>query len=132
MAIITDVCLCQYTSHGHCGLVVDKKIDNDKTIDALAKVAVSHARAGADIVAPSAMMDGQVQACAWPRRCWICGCRNNDHSAKQASPLYAPFRDAGNSAPEFGDRRTYQMPFSNASEAMREIETDIAEELTLS
>lgn len=128
VAIITDVCLCQYTSHGHCGLVVDKKVDNDKTIDALAKVAVSHARAGADIVAPSAMMDGQVQAL----RTGLDDAGFSDvaimgYSAKQASPLYAPFRDAAHSAPEFGDRRTYQMPFSNANEAMREIETDIAE-----
>jgi porphobilinogen synthase len=128
VAIITDVCLCQYTTHGHCGLVVDKKIDNDRSIDVLAKVAVSHARAGADIVAPSAMMDGQVQAirkaldAAGFTDVAIMG-----YSAKQASPLYAPFRDAAHSAPEFGDRRTYQMPFSNAKEAMREIETDIAE-----
>jgi porphobilinogen synthase len=128
VAIITDVCLCQYTSHGHCGLVLNKKIDNDKTVDALAKVAISHARAGADIVAPSAMMDGQVQA--------LRGGLDNagfadvaimGYSAKHASPLYAPFRDAAHSAPEFGDRRTYQMPFSNAREAMREIEIDIAE-----
>ena len=128
VAIITDVCLCQYTSHGHCGLVVNKKIDNDKTIQALAKVAVSHARAGADIVAPSAMMDGQVQAL----RTGLDDAGFDDvaimgYSAKQASPLYAPFRDAAYSAPEFGDRRTYQMPFSNSMEAMREIETDIAE-----
>ena len=128
VAIITDVCLCQYTSHGHCGLLVNKKIDNDKTIDALAKVAVSHARAGADIVAPSAMMDGQVQALrtaldnAGFAEVGIMG-----YSAKQASPLYAPFREAAFSTPEFGDRRTYQMPFSNAREAMREIQTDIAE-----
>lgn len=128
VAIITDVCLCQYTTHGHCGLVVDKKIDNDMSIDALARVAVSHARAGADIVAPSAMMDGQVLAirkdldAAGFADVAIMG-----YSAKQASPLYAPFRDAAHSAPEFGDRRTYQMPFSNAKEAMREIETDIAE-----
>jgi porphobilinogen synthase len=128
VAIITDVCLCQYTSHGHCGLVVNKKIDNDTTVDALVKVAVSHARAGADIVAPSAMMDGQVKALrtglddAGFADVAIMG-----YSAKQASPLYAPFRDAAHSAPEFGDRRTYQMPFSNAREAMREIETDIAE-----
>ncbi len=128
MAIVTDVCLCQYTSHGHCGLVFNKKIDNDRSIDTLAKVAVSHARAGADIVAPSAMMDGQVQAIrkglddAGYTDVAIMG-----YSAKQASPLYAPFRDAAHSAPEFGDRRTYQMPFSNAKEAMREIETDIAE-----
>jgi porphobilinogen synthase len=128
VAIITDVCLCQYTTHGHCGLVANKKIDNDRSIDALAKVAVSHARAGADIVAPSAMMDGQVQAirkgldAAGFTDVAIMG-----YSAKQASPLYAPFRDAAHSAPEFGDRRTYQMPFSNPKEAMREIETDIAE-----
>jgi porphobilinogen synthase len=128
IAIVTDVCLCQYTTHGHCGLVVNKKIDNDRSIDTLAKVAVSHARAGADIVAPSAMMDGQVQAirkgldAAGFTDVAIMG-----YSAKQASPLYAPFRDAAHSAPEFGDRRTYQMPFSNAKEAMREIETDIAE-----
>ena len=128
VAIVTDVCLCQYTTHGHCGLVVGKKIDNDRSVDALAKVAVSHANAGADIVAPSAMMDGQVQAI----RKGLDGAGFTDvsimgYSAKQASPLYAPFRDAAHSAPEFGDRRTYQMPFSNAKEAMREIETDIAE-----
>ncbi len=128
LAIITDVCLCQYTSHGHCGLVINKKIDNDKTNETLARVAVSHARAGADIVAPSAMMDGQVKALrsglddAGFANVAIMG-----YSAKQASPLYAPFRDAAHSTPEFGDRRTYQMPFSNAREAMREIETDIAE-----
>jgi porphobilinogen synthase len=128
VAVITDVCLCQYTSHGHCGLVVNKKIDNDKTIDALAKVAVSHARAGADIVAPSAMMDGQVQALRTALdNAGFADVAIMGYSAKQASPLYAPFRDAAYSAPEFGDRRTYQMPFSNAREAMREIETDIAE-----
>ena len=128
VAIITDVCLCQYTSHGHCGLVVNKKIDNDRTIDSLAKVAVSHARAGADIVAPSAMMDGQVQALRTALdNAGFVDVAIMGYSAKQASPLYAPFRDAVYSAPEFGDRRTYQMPFSNAREAMREIETDIAE-----
>lgn len=128
VAIVTDVCLCQYTTHGHCGLVVDKKIDNDRSIDTLSKVAISHAKAGADIVAPSAMMDGQVQAI----RKGLDGAGFTDvsimgYSAKQASPLYAPFRDAAHSSPEFGDRRTYQMPFSNAKEAMREIEMDIAE-----
>ncbi len=128
VAIITDVCLCQYTSHGHCGLVVNKKIDNDKTLDALAKVAVSHARAGADIVAPSAMMDGQVQALRTGLdNAGFADVAIMGYSAKHASPLYAPFRDAAHSAPEFGDRRTYQMPFSNAREAMREIQTDIAE-----
>src|ERR671925_1870420 len=128
VAIITDVCLCQYTSHGHRGLVVNKKIDNDKTLDALAKVAVSHARAGADIVAPSAMMDGQVQALRTALdNTGFADVAIMGYSAKQASPLYAPFRDAAYSTPEFGDRLTYQMPFSNAKEAMREIQTDIAE-----
>jgi porphobilinogen synthase len=128
VAIITDVCLCQYTSHGHCGLVVNKKIDNDNTLDALAKVAVSHAKAGADIVAPSAMMDGQVQALRTGLdNAGFADVAIMGYSAKHASPLYAPFRDAAYSAPEFGDRRTYQMPFSNAREAMREIQTDIAE-----
>ena len=128
VAIVTDVCLCQYTTHGHCGLVVNKKIDNDRSIETLAKVAISHARVGADIVAPSAMMDGQVQAirkgldAAGFADVAIMG-----YSAKQASPLYTPFRDAAHSTPEYGDRRTYQMPFSNAKEAMREIETDVAE-----
>ena len=128
VAIVTDVCLCQYTTHGHCGLVVNKKTDNDRSIETLAKVAISHARVGADIVAPSAMMDGQVQAirkgldAAGFADVAIMG-----YSAKQASPLYAPFRDAAHSTPEYGDRRTYQMPFSNAKEAMREIETDVAE-----
>lgn len=128
MAIITDVCLCQYTSHGHCGIIANGRIDNDSSIDTLARVAVSHARAGADIVAPSAMMDGQVQAI----RKALDEDRLTDvaimgYSAKQASPLYAPFRDAAHSTPEFGDRRSYQMPFANPREAMREIETDIEE-----
>jgi porphobilinogen synthase len=130
IAIITDVCLCQYTTHGHCGLVLkDRKVvDNDRSIATLAKVALSHARAGADIVAPSAMMDGQVHAIrntldeAGFKDTAIMG-----YSAKQASPLYAPFRDAAHSSPGFGDRRTYQMPFANGREAMREVETDIEE-----
>ncbi|MDQ3881641.1 MAG: porphobilinogen synthase [Thermoproteota archaeon] len=128
LAIITDVCLCQYTSHGHCGLVINENIDNDKTLEVLARVAVSHARAGADIVAPSAMMDGQVKALRTGLdEAGFADVAIMGYSAKQASPLYAPFRDAAHSAPEFGDRRTYQMPFTNAREAMREIETDIAE-----
>lgn len=128
LAIITDVCLCQYTTHGHCGLVKDNNIDNDKTIEMLARVAVSHAGAGADIVAPSAMMDGQVQAMrAGLDEAGFTDVAIMGYSAKQASPLYAPFRDAAHSAPEFGDRRTYQMPFSNGREAMREVETDIKE-----
>jgi len=128
IALATDVCLCQYTSHGHCGLVTNKKVDNDRSIEALAKVAVSHARAGADIVAPSAMMDGQVLTI----RRGLDDAGFSDvaimgYSAKQASPLYAPFRDAAHSSPYFGDRRTYQMPLANAREAMREVQTDIAE-----
>jgi porphobilinogen synthase len=128
IAIITDVCLCQYTSHGHCGIVVNGKIDNDSSAATLGKVAVSQARAGADIVAPSAMMDGQVHA--------IRAALDDEgftdtaimsYSSKQASPLFAPFRDAAHSTPEFGDRRTYQMPFTNTRESMREIEADIAE-----
>jgi porphobilinogen synthase len=128
VAIVTDVCLCQYTSHGHCGIVSGNKIDNDKSIDALAKVAVSQARAGSDIVAPSAMMDGQVQAIR--KALDDAGFSETaimSYSSKQASPLFAPFRDAAHSTPEFGDRRSYQMPFANAREAMREIEQDISE-----
>jgi porphobilinogen synthase len=128
IAIITDVCLCQYTSHGHCGIVVNKKVDNDSSIDTLTRIAVSHARAGVDIVAPSAMMDGQVKAIregldeAGFTDIAIIG-----YSAKHASTLYAPFRDAAHCTPEFGDRRTYQMPFTNIGEAMREIDMDINE-----
>ena len=128
MVIITDVCLCQYTSHGHCGLVRSGTVDNDASTQALAKVAVSHAESGADIVAPSAMMDGQVKAI----REALDGAGFPDvavmgYSAKQASPLYAPFRDIAHSTPEFGDRKSYQMPFSNSREAMREMDQDAAE-----
>jgi porphobilinogen synthase len=130
IAIITDVCLCQYTSHGHCGIVINKKVDNDYSIDTLTKIAISHSRAGADFVAPSAMMDGQVKAIregldeAGFADTAIIG-----YSAKYASPLYGPFRDAAHCIPKYGDRRTYQMPFTNTREAMREIETDINEGL---
>src|SRR5919201_1346808 len=128
IAIITDVCLCQYTSHGHCGIVMREKVDNDMSINTLAKVAISHAKAGVHFVAPSAMMDGQVKAIregldeAGFHDTAIIG-----YSAKYASPLYVPFRDAAYCTPEYGDRRTYQMPFTNIREAMREIETDINE-----
>ncbi|NWG38072.1 porphobilinogen synthase [Nitrososphaera sp.] len=128
VAVITDVCLCQYTSHGHCGIVSGNKIDNDKSIDALARVAVSQARAGSDIVAPSAMMDGQVQSIR--KALDDAGFSETaimSYSSKQASPLFAPFRDAAHSTPEFGDRRSYQMPYANSREAMREIEQDISE-----
>jgi len=128
LAIITDVCLCQYTTHGHCGLVNDGTIDNDRSIETLAKIAVSHARAGADIVAPSAMMDGQVKTI----REELDNNGFNDvavmsYSAKHASPLYTPFRDAAHSAPKFGDRKSYQLSYANPNEAIREIELDINE-----
>ena len=128
LAIITDVCLCQYTTHGHCGLVNDGTIDNDRSIETLAKIAVSHARAGADIVAPSAMMDGQVKTI----REELDNNGFNDvavmsYSAKHASPLYTPFRDAAHSAPKFGDRKSYQLSYANPNEAIREIELDIKE-----
>ena len=128
IAIITDVCLCQYTSHGHCGIAINEKIDNDASLGTLKKVAISHAKAGADVVAPSAMMDGQVLAIRQALDEYgftdtiIMG-----YSAKHASSLYSPFRKAADSIPEFGDRMTYQMPFTNPSEAMHEIEMDVNE-----
>jgi porphobilinogen synthase len=128
IAIITDVCLCQYTPEGHCGIMLNRKIANDESIEVLAKVAVSHARSGSDIVAPSAMMDGQVAAI----RAALDSSGFKDvaimgYSAKHASPMYAPFRDASDSAPQFGDRKTYQMPYTNSREALREIREDINE-----
>ncbi len=126
---ITDVCMCEYTDHGHCGqLTASGEVDNDATLDLLAKTAVSHADAGAHVVAPSAMMDGQVSAIraalddAGHESVKILG-----YSAKYASAFYGPFRDAADSAPSFGDRRTYQMAPSQHEEAMQEIEADIAE-----
>jgi porphobilinogen synthase len=128
IVIMSDVCLCQYTSSGHCGLVKGECIDNDSSIATLSKIAVSQAKAGVDVVSPSAMMDGQVAAI-----------RNSldsegfsdvsimSHSAKHRSNFYSPFRDAAECAPQFSDRRTYQIPFTNPREAMREVETDINE-----
>jgi porphobilinogen synthase len=128
LLIITDVCNCEYTSHGHCGKVVDGDVDNDQTLDWLARSAVSHARAGADIVAPSDMMDGRVAAIrtSLDRE----GFQKTpilSYAAKFASVFYGPFREAAESTPQFGDRRTYQMDPANGREAMREIELDIEE-----
>jgi porphobilinogen synthase len=126
--VITDVCLCEYTDHGHCGIVSGNDVDNDATLPLLAQTAVSHAQAGADMIAPSAMMDGQVAAIRE-------GLNEADfsdipvmgYSAKYASAFYGPFRIAADSAPQFGDRRAYQMAPSQGREAMREIEADLEE-----
>lgn len=128
LLVITDVCMCQYTNNGHCGIVEGDNVDNDKTLEYIAKIAVSHAKAGADMIAPSDMMDGHVKAI-----------RNKldengfdsipimAYSAKYSSAFYGPFREAANSAPKFGDRKGYQMDPANSREAMREIESDIEE-----
>jgi porphobilinogen synthase len=128
LAVITDVCLCEYTDHGHCGLVEDGQVLNDPTLDILARVAVSHAEAGADIVAPSGMIDGMVGAIRdaldtseFPDVAIL------SYAAKYASSFYGPFREAADSPPQFGDRRSYQMDPANAREAMREMEADIDE-----
>ena len=128
LLVITDICLCEYTSHGHCGIIRDGKIDNDATCELLAKVALSHAQAGADIVAPSDMMDGRVRYIREALE------ENGFHdvaimsyAAKYASAFYGPFRDAAESAPAFGDRKTYQMDLANARQAMAEIALDIEE-----
>mgnify|MGYP004672820625 CR=1 FL=1 len=128
MLVIADVCLCEYTSHGHCGMVCGGKILNDETLPLLAKMSVSLAKAGADIIAPSDMMDGRVGAIrdALDAAGFI-DTPIMSYSAKFASGYYSPFRDAAESAPAFGDRRTYQMDCANGREAMREIETDIEE-----
>ena len=128
MTVITDVCLCEYTSHGHCGIVRDGKILNDPTLELLAKEAVSHCRAGADMVAPSDMMDGRIGA--------VRDALDEEgftdipimaYSAKYASNFYGPFRDAAESPPQFGDRKSYQMDPANLEEALREVELDIEE-----
>jgi porphobilinogen synthase len=128
MMVITDVCMCEYTEHGHCGVVQNGKVDNDQTLEFLARTAVSHAQSGADMVAPSAMMDGQV----WTIRQALNDQGYTDlpimgYAAKYASAFFGPFRVAARSTPHFGDRRTYQMDPANARMAMREIESDIAE-----
>jgi porphobilinogen synthase len=128
MAVITDVCLCEYTSHGHCGIVADDEIVNDATVEQLVRAALSHAAAGAHVVAPSDMMDGRVGA--------IRKALDADgfdqvaimaYAAKYCSGFYGPFREAADSAPQFGDRRSHQMDPANAGEALREVEQDIAE-----
>jgi porphobilinogen synthase len=128
LVVITDVCLCEYTSHGHCGVVREGEVDNDVTIELLAKPAISHAAAGADAVAPSDMMDGRIGSIRYqldeeghPDTPIVA------YSAKYASAFYGPFRDAAESTPEFGDRRGYQMDPANAAEAVREAELDLEE-----
>jgi porphobilinogen synthase len=128
LLVMTDVCNCEYTSHGHCGLVVDGEVQNDPTLEWLAKAAVSHARAGADLIAPSDMMDGRVAAIR--KALDAAGFTNTpivSYAAKYASVFYGPFREAAESTPQFGDRRSYQMDPANSREAMREIELDIEE-----
>lgn len=128
MLVITDVCLCEYTDHGHCGPVVDGTVDNDATLEILAQQAASHAKAGADVVAPSGMMDGMVAAI----RAGLDGAGFTNvailsYAVKYASSFYGPFREAADSAPQFGDRRSYQMDPANANEALREAALDVEE-----
>lgn len=132
LIVITDVCLCEYTSHGHCGIVKETpngfEVDNDATLEVLAKEAVSHAAAGSDIVAPSDMMDGRVKAIREALdENGFSHVPIMSYSAKMASAFYGPFREAAESAPQFGDRRGYQMDFANKREALREIALDLEE-----
>lgn len=128
LLVITDVCLCEYTSHGHCGVIRNGEVDNDATLELLARQALSHARAGADVVAPSDMMDGRVAAI---RRALddegFADIAILSYAAKYASAFYGPFRDVAESTPQFGDRRAYQMDPGNAEEALREVRLDIEE-----
>ncbi len=128
LVVMTDVCLCEYTTHGHCGVISGTQVDNDRTLPLLARAALEYARAGADVVAPSAMMDGQVLAIR--RELEEAGLDDAivmGYSAKHASTFYKPFRNAAGSAPAFGDRRSYQMQPENRREAMREIAQDVKE-----
>jgi porphobilinogen synthase len=128
LLVITDVCLCEYTSHGHCGVVRDGEVENDATLELLAKTALSHAKAGADIVAPSDMMDGRVEALR--ETLDVNGFGDTaimSYAAKYASAFYGPFREAAECAPQFGDRRSYQMDPGNAREALKEVSLDIEE-----
>jgi porphobilinogen synthase len=128
LLVITDVCLCEYTSHGHCGVVEDGTVRNDPTLDLLSRTAVSHAEAGADIIAPSDMMDGRVGAIREALdEATFTETPIMAYSAKYASVFYGPFREAADSTPQFGDRRSYQMDPANAQEAMREIALDLDE-----
>lgn len=128
MLVMTDVCFCEYTDHGHCGVIKNKYVDNDATLDLLAKQAVSHARAGADVVAPSGMMDGMVGAIRTGLdEAGFEATPILSYAVKYASAFYGPFRDAVASAPKFGDRRTHQMDPANVSEALREAELDVEE-----
>ncbi|HWR08290.1 porphobilinogen synthase [Sporomusa sp.] len=128
LVVITDVCLCQYTDHGHCGLLNGNKVDNDPTLPLLAAVALSHAKAGADMVAPSDMMDGRVAAIRELLDRSDCSDVSiMSYSAKYASGYYGPFRDAADSTPQFGDRRAYQMDPANSREALREVALDVEE-----
>jgi porphobilinogen synthase len=128
LVVMTDVCMCEYTSHGHCGVLRDGHVDNDATLELLAREAVSHAEAGADVVAPSDMMDGRVRAI---RRALDAAGHSHlpilAYSAKYAGGFYGPFREAAESAPQSGDRKGYQMDFANAAEALREVALDVAE-----
>ena len=128
LVLITDVCLCEYTSHGHCGVIEDGEVANDATLELLARTAVSHAEAGADVVAPSDMMDGRVGALrAALDEAALTDTPIISYAAKYASAFYGPFREAAESAPSFGDRRGYQMDPANVREALRECELDVAE-----
>ena len=128
LIVIGDVCLCEYTDHGHCGLLKGQEVDNDPTLDLLARVAVSQAKAGADMIAPSDMMDGRVAAIR--EALDLEGFANRSimaYSAKYASAFYGPFREAADSAPKFGDRRSYQMDPANVREALKEVDLDVSE-----
>jgi porphobilinogen synthase len=128
MLVVTDVCLCEYTSHGHCGIIVEEEIANDPTVEQLARAAVSHAVAGADIVAPSDMMDGRIGSIRDALdRAGFAEVAIMSYAAKYCSAFYGPFRDAAVSAPAFGDRRSHQMDPANVEEALREVELDIEE-----
>ncbi|MBR4840471.1 MAG: porphobilinogen synthase [Paludibacteraceae bacterium] len=128
VVVFTDICLCEYTSHGHCGLLCNCDVDNDSTLPLLAEMAYQHALAGADFVAPSAMMDGQIEALRKKLdQEGLQGTKILAYSAKYASAYYGPFRDAADSAPSFGDRKTYQMDFRTMDQGIEEIEADIEE-----